>query len=331
MTPLLRLDALSEHFFIRLTDQRCITVTGDQRNEYLHGQLTVNINKLTDDEVRFGAHCDNKGKTWALMDVVRYDDAILLLTGQDAAQHSLAQLQKYGVFSKVEMTQEAGYSQLLVSHALAPALLDAVFGSTSNADHANIIRGKNGLAYPTRLRGAYRFVLTTQGQAAADAFFAGRGDSISEYATPVFHALGIEAGIPAISEPAISEYVPQMMNVQALNGIDFDKGCYMGQEVIARTRFLGKNKRAAYIFRVPAALAVHAGDTLEKQLGDNWRRGGNVIRCATLGEETWLMAVLANDTGEHDAHRLAGTPDVTMTPHTLPYTIEQHTSSVRKA
>lgn len=104
----------------------------------------------------------------------------------------------------------------------------------------------------------------------------------------------------------------------------------MGQEVVARTRFLGKNKRAAYSFTLNHATSVAPGETLEKQLGENWRRAGNIIATAKLQAETWLMAVLSNDTKETDCHRLAENPDITCYPNTQPYNIEQNPSNIIK-
>ena len=121
-----------------------------------------------------------------------------------------------------------------------------------------------------------------------------------------------------------------MFNVQAINGIDFDKGCYMGQEVVARTRFLGKNKRAAFAFHIDSAVPVNIGDSIEKMAGEHWRSGGTVITAATLGNETWFMAVVANDTSSDDIHRLAENPSITCYPSALPYSIEQAASNIVK-
>ena len=136
----------------------------------------------------------------------------------------------------------------------------------------------------------------------------------------VYDAIMIESAIPSIEETGVSEYVPQMMNVHALNGIDFDKGCYMGQEVVARTRFLGKNKRAAYSFSVPKAFHINAGDTLEKQLGENWRRAGTVVHSGNYEGQFFILAVLANDTQTGEQLRLKRNPTLLLTVGQLHYT-----------
>ena len=104
----------------------------------------------------------------------------------------------------------------------------------------------------------------------------------------------------------------------------------MGQEVVARTRFLGKNKRAAYSFKLEGHVPVKAGDSLEKQLGDNWRVAGKVLKVAALEGETWFIAVLNNDTTSEDLHRLADNNAITCYPNSLPYNIEQQASNIVK-
>ncbi len=135
-------------------------------------------------------------------------------------------------------------------------------------------------------------------------------------------ALDIASGIPALtSEEQINQYVPQMMNLQALDAIDFNKGCYMGQEVVARTRYLGRNKRAAMIFKLPEACDEIATAKLEKQAGEHWRSGGTILRAAVLGEETWILAVVNNDTTPEDSFRLSTNPALELIHCDLPYTL----------
>ena len=96
----------------------------------------------------------------------------------------------------------------------------------------------------------------------------------------------------------------------------------MGQEVVARTRYLGKNKRAAAIFKLNQPLADIADAKLEKQAGEHWRGGGTILRSAVLGYETWLLAIVNNDTTPEDVFRLSTLPSVELIHCALPYTLE---------
>ncbi|MBZ2161781.1 MAG: glycine cleavage system protein T [Alteromonas stellipolaris] len=329
MTALTTLSDLPSHYAIKLNDNMLIKLEGEQADSYLHGQVTVNINALDGNTVRHCAHCDNKGKTWSISFVGRHENAIFMLTNKDAGAHSLAQLNKYGVFSKVDITDESNqYTQFFLGENLGKMLLASYF-DTLPSEPLTSVHSDAGWVFKSDTQRAGYYVVLDSGQVPEfEQKVKDTNGAIFEQ--NVYDAIMIESAIPSIQETGISEYVPQMMNVQALNGIDFDKGCYMGQEVIARTRFLGKNKRAAYSFSVPKAFHINAGDTLEKQSGENWRRAGMVIRKAELSEETWFMAVLSNDTTDKDIHRLADQVEITCYPSPLPYSIEQAKSSLVK-
>lgn len=329
MTRLTTLAELPPVYAISLTDNTAIKLVGEQADSYLHGQVTVNINALNDSEVRHYAHCDNKGKTWSVGHVARLGSGIIMLMNKGAASHSLAELNKYGVFSKVDISDEDNeYKQFFISDPLATKVLGEYFPSLP--EHAlSSIQSDAGMAFKSdSLRQGYHVVLNAE--LAEELMLKIEKENSPLYSQNVYDAIMIESAIPSIEGAAIHEYVPQMLNVQAINGIDFDKGCYMGQEVVARTRFLGKNKRAAFSFSLAMKKSIQVGDVLEKQIGDNWRRAGMIIRNAELANETWFMAVLSNDTSEHDVHRLAEQADVTCYPKPLPYSIEQAKSSIVK-
>lgn len=325
----MKLDTLPEAFAVSLQDSMFIYANGEQADSYLHGQLTVNINKLADDSVRYTSHCDNKGKAWSLSFVTRFNDGVVMLVNKDAGARSLAELNKYGVFSKVDITDESDhFTQLYMSNALAETLCLSIFSSLPR-EPLTKVTSKDGFIFKSDLSTpGYYVVLRSE---IASTLLSKIAEQKSEvYDHSVLNALRIKDAIPDISGSTVGEYVPQMFNVQAINGIDFDKGCYMGQEVVARTRFLGKNKRAAFAFKIDSAVPVNVGDSIEKMAGEHWRSGGTVITAATLGNETWFMAVVANDTSSDDIHRLAENPSITCYPITLPYSIEQAASNLVK-
>lgn len=312
---------IDQNFMMPLDNFTVISVTGEQRDDYLHGQLTVDTKALDEHKVRRSAHCDFKGKAWSLSLVLRHKEAIWLSINKSSAEHTLAQLNKYGVFSKVTIAQCANtLKHFAFSGPIAEQWLTGHFGSLpdtplSSVQHESgvVIR----LDHPDNL---FMAILTPQGVDALDS--SDLPNQIKTYKDTVFEALSIKNGIPDVSGEVVNQFVPQMMNVQALNGIDFNKGCYMGQEVVARTRYLGKNKRAGFALCFPEAIDVTVGDSIEIEVASGWRRGGTVIRCATLENETWIMAVLPNDTTAQDRLRLVKKPDMTGNFTPLPYTIE---------
>ncbi len=328
-TPLVALESLSADFIIPLPQAGMIKVSGEQRNDYLHSQLTIDLKEFPEGKARLCAHCDSKGKTWSVMQVCRFKDSVLMSLASSALPASLGELQKYGVFSKVtiedassEFTQYAGRGEKV------SAFIQSQFNGVPTA-HGQVIENATGFVSCSDFSpDLYKICLTDNGLNAWEQFKA--QEEIVSYSPEVYDAIAVKNGIPSVTDDNIGQFIPQMINLQALDAIDFKKGCYMGQEVIARTRYLGKNKRAAMIFKLDGDHAVKPADTIDLQLGENWRKGGVIIRCASLPKETWLLAVVANDTEQSATFRLTDKPDVTFSPIKLPYAIADDSDKLVK-
>jgi hypothetical protein len=101
----------------------------------------------------------------------------------------------------------------------------------------------------------------------------------------------------------------------------------MGQEVVARTKYLGKNKRATYLLMTDlesngSEILVAAGDMLEKAVGGNWRRGGVLVHTSQYQGVLYVLAVLSKDTQVDETLRLKDYPEICLTVGSLPYTID---------
>lgn len=289
-----------------------IIVTGSQATEYLQGQLTINLNTMSDGHMRLAAHCDFKGKAWAVFLVIKctYEHYVLITTSA-SVDSSLRELRKYGVFSKVNFT-------------------DATTVVLSLDEH----HGRS----PTD----YQLCLPGIAEASDDGFAIALNTSTTlrcrteqeREASHMDRLLAVEflihAGVAQLGTGVINEMVPQMLNLQVLDAIDFDKGCYTGQEVVARTKFLGKNKRATYLLtgsfndasddlRNALSTVDLSGHDVELQIGDSWRRSGKVVTaCANL-EQLQLLAVLPNDLEHDEVFRLKARPDFILKQQPLPY------------
>lgn len=285
----------NESFMALLDDLSIAMIAGDQRHEYLHGQITVATKNFDAGKAKIAAHCDFKGKMFSAMVVSEFEDRFLLCMHKESALESLAQLKKYGVFSKVEIALHedlnivgiAGNSEIKTLKALFPDIQSIHMQVTSNEF------GQTVCFDDTSLR--YLCYLTEKGkQRLLDK------SNTNEFASAqLWNMLEIEAGIGNIQKTTIGQFVPQMLNFQSISAIEFDKGCYMGQEVVARTKFLGKNKRATFLLETSEGTQANliSGHNVEVQIGDSWRRGGVVVRAAIDdAKQLKMLAVLPNDT-----------------------------------
>ena len=113
------------------------------------------------------------------------------------------------------------------------------------------------------------------------------------------------------------------VDLDAIGGVSFKKGCYTGQEMVARAKFRGANKRALYWLAGSAGKVPAAADSLEMKLGDNWRRTGTILAACQLDNgEVWVQAVLNNDLEAETELRVQGDEGGSLTIQPLPYSLD---------
>ncbi|WP_306523796.1 tRNA-modifying protein YgfZ [Rheinheimera sp.] len=291
-----------------------IRISGPDQKKYLQGQTTCDINTLTENNFLRGAHCDAKGKMWATFHLWQAGDDLLYAGFRDEIQASLVQLKKFGVFSKVSFHDTQDQLAVLgVSGPQADSLLATLGWTVPERGQLVAVPGGQLMALAPQ---HYLLVLDI---AAAKQLITAQPGLLA--APTRFLAQHIQHGLPYLEQALIGEYVPQNLNLQAIDAISFSKGCYIGQEMVARMKYLGKNKRATYILKAQSAETPAAGSDIEVQLEQNWRRSGVVVNAVNIHGELFVLAVLPNDTAS-DAHlRLASAPDTLFRLEALPYSL----------
>ncbi|HAY94405.1 MULTISPECIES: tRNA-modifying protein YgfZ [Shewanella] len=313
-TPHWDLDAtLPPLMLANLSHLGLIKVVGEQGRSFIHGQVTTDISSLATDQWRWGAHCDPKGKMLASFRTFAIQDALFMLMPKDAIEVDLPQLQKYAVFSKATLSNaSAEWTLLGVAGEQASQFVNKHFGDIQQ----ELTLIENGAI----LKDAERFILVLTPDAAA-ALVA--QSELSVFDASAWQALEIAAGYPNLAASHASQYVPQMCNLQAVNGISFNKGCYMGQETIARMKYRGGNKRALYILRGHTSLQITLASGLEIAMEDSFRRGGQIIEFVQRGNQVLLTAVLPNDTANDTQLRFADDEQSHLTIQALPYSLDE--------
>ncbi|NRA83309.1 MAG: tRNA-modifying protein YgfZ [Gammaproteobacteria bacterium] len=272
-----------------------IKLTGADSKKFLQGQLTCDLDLLSPQHSLLGAHCDPKGKALAIVQLLQCQDAILALQAKNNTASHLPNLKKYAVFSQVEITDASELfvftgllgeqaSQWLTQHSAIPA------------ENQDSIECEFGIVttFPLQVGEQPRYlVISNEIQAAA--LHAQLPDSANTQSSSLWQALDILSGTPQVSPLISGEFVPQMLNMQMVEGISFTKGCYIGQETIARMHYRGINKRAMFILSSTSQLELQAGDSLERQVDSGWRNAGTIIASQTTENSTVILATLPID------------------------------------
>lgn len=304
---------LPSAFAITLDNISAITLSGEEQVKYLQGQVTCDVDKLTDEKLLNGAHCNAKGKVFSAFRLLARQDKLLLLQKKDSIEQSLAELKKFGVFAKVEITQDSEHAYLAIVGEQASVKLTELFQQIPDALTPVIQVSDTTLVYLAGNISRYLIIDNIEAISTISSAL-----KLPVYSSMLWDLLEITAGFPLLSAQYVGEYVPQMLNLQAINGISFTKGCYLGQETVARMQYLGKNKRALFALEGIDVVAK-AGDIIEKKLGDNWRKAGDVLAVYQAdNKHSYIQGVLANDIDESTELRIKS-QDATLTILALPY------------
>ena len=282
-----------------------IRISGPDRVKFLHSQVTCDVQALSAGEQSLGGYCDAKGKLWCDFRLVVLEESLLLLTKQSVASKSLAELKKYGVFSKIEIKE--------ISSELGCVGIAGIGSDAWVAQHLGLTKS-GWLPGSAAVRIEADRWLLLGGALASE---------LPEQAETEWWGLEIIAGLPHMSGVHQAEYIPQMLNLQALGGISFTKGCYMGQETVARAKYRGANNRGLFILAGCSSLQTLPGAQLEQQVGDQWKRSGQVLDCWQQGEALLLSAVLPLDSSPEGLWRMKEDPQSRLTLHPLPYSLAE--------
>ncbi|WP_244441575.1 tRNA-modifying protein YgfZ [Pseudidiomarina atlantica] len=302
-----------EYVTVSLDDHAVVQIAGPDTDSFLQGQFTCDLRQLKDDHWLYGAHCDNKGKTLSIFWLLRYRDGVLLIASKDAAAATMAQLQKFGVFNKVEIRDVSDQFQRF-----------GVFGTAAPARLAELLDSPIAASTVGAVSRTEQALVLSLGESPDQYLCLHQGEPLPTNASlSYWQALEIERGRPTLFSGTIEEFVPQMLNVQALDGISFSKGCYIGQETVARMKYLGKQKRA--LFRlVGQGAATAPGAVIEQQLGENWRRAGTVINAVSRADQHLeLLAVFPSDLASDTRLRVKGDDASLLEIYPLPYKLDE--------
>ena len=235
------------HGITPLTHLGVIRAQGDEAAKFLHGQLTQDFALLGPQQARLAAYLSPKGRMLAsFIGCQRSATEVLLVCSRDLLAATLKRLSMFVLRTKVKLTDASDEFAL---YGLAGDALISIAGSAFPAwakadfDDQILVHLYPALGQPRGLWIAPQGSPAPQGPALDAALWAW-GE--------------VRSGVATLSAPLVETFVPQMLNYESVGGVNFKKGCYPGQEVVARSQFRGQLKRRTYLAHSPSALAVGA-------------------------------------------------------------------------
>lgn len=297
---------------VPLTDYAVIRASGEDAADFLHNLLSNDVKNLPANELRFAGLCTPKGRLLATFHVWHDGADLLLALSADIMPAILKKLSMYILRSKVKLTE----ADVVLLGLAGPDATKAAPAAPELQHVADVPGGQ-----VARL-GDQRLLLALSPAAAIQAW-PDLAAKAKPAGTAAWRWIEIAAGQPRVVAATQEAFVPQMVNMEvpAVGGVVFTKGCYPGQEIVARTQYLGKVKRRMY--RASLEKALPAGtDVFTPESGD--QHCGALVTVAPAPAGGYECLVVVQSSGAEAGQVFAGGPGVPprLTLGTLPYTID---------
>lgn len=291
----------------RLAAFAVLQASGPEARTFLQGQLSNDVQQLDNSRALLASLNSPQGRVQAILVLLQRDADIQIIVPAELAAATLTRLQKYVLRAKVKLTDITPERPLFAASAAALSVrslpVPVAPGAVAHAAGMSVLR------WPSADE---RYAIVGEVVAAALV----NADFVNADFDPVtdWQLADIRAGLPQVFAATHETFVAQMLNLDLLNGISFDKGCYTGQEIIARTHYRGAIKRR--MFRFAAACPPPSPGT---RITSNGETAGEVVMSAATPPGCELLAVVAL-AHLHDALELtpAATP---LARQPLPYDI----------
>ncbi|MDT8402946.1 folate-binding protein YgfZ [Sulfuriflexus sp.] len=279
-----------------------IRVSGEDASDFLQGQFSNDVKQVDEQTAQLSSYCNPKGRILASFWLYREGDAFYILLPAETLAATLKRLRMFVLMSKVSLEDISE-----ASACLGLAGEDATTGLEQQLGSAPVTAGQschhNELT-AIRLPGERpRYLITgpvNRLQSLWQAF-------VQDH-TPVgyqaWQLLDIEAGLPSVYAANVEAFVPQMLNLHAIDGVSFKKGCYPGQEIVARMHYLGKLKRRMYRAHIDSDSPPGIGDEVIAPDSQSGQGTGRIVMTspAPQGGYEVLAVIQVSSAEQGDVH-----------------------------
>ncbi len=314
--------AVPENFVAPLTDLGLIQFTGEDSATFLHSQLTNDVTHLSNNSARLAGYCTAKGRLLATFMIWKNAHDIVLELPKTLAPAIAKRLQMFVLRAKTksaDVTDEHAILGLVGDKAVT--VLQQLFTQLPTQAYDKVDSEAGTLIYLPHADKIPRF----QWIAPVDITIAA-WPILTSVLTPVGNAVwrltDIAAGVPQITPATQEQFVPQMINYELIGGVNFKKGCYPGQEIVARSQYLGKLKRRTALAEI-ASTTAKSGDEVFSST-DPEQPCGMIVNAEQVND-TQSLALVEIKLGaiENGTVHLGSATGAPLAFRTLPYTLTE--------
>ena len=222
----------NNYYIYPIAQLTVLTVSGSDAATFLQGQITCNVHNMTETQSSLGALCNPKGRAIATFILIKTGNSFLMVLPVELVQIVKNSLSRYILRANVVLTENSD-ELCLIGLSPTESWGGALFSTTQQETIVVNLDTRQLIIAPPYLAIELWSKMTKAGFQPANSLH--------------WRYLDIISGLPWLTTETSATFIPQMLNLDKLGGISFDKGCYTGQEIIARTHYLGKAKRALFL------------------------------------------------------------------------------------
>ncbi len=265
---------------IDLSPLSLIRVSGDQAQSFLQGQFSNDINILDKNHCQLHAYCNPKGRTLAIIRIVRKDKGqnkgFWMIVPKDISESLISRLKMFVMRAKVDIQLDTEHGLLgMVGEAPQVDLtVDFAVDFTDFKYQVDSVVPRHLMI--TRFQDTVKCLET-----ASDPL----------YHCDLWRWLDIRSGIPQVYAQTVAAFIPQTINLELVDGISFNKGCFPGQEIVARIKYLGKPKQRLVIAKVESNNRISPGDEIYSS-AQSGQKSGLVVDAVKTGENQFQLSAM---------------------------------------
>jgi folate-binding protein YgfZ len=256
---------LDKPTLVNLSHLVCYQVEGEDATTFLQGQFSNDINAVTSSSGQISSYCTPKGRMLAIFYICKRDDIYLLITSKDIAEEVIKRLQMYVMRSKVSIKLMDDALLMGVCNDNQNKILNTLQLTPTDSQYLVSANDKYVCMNIPSLSTRY---LVISRQSSSGELNQLSTDEVNVYNETYWQWLDVMAGLPSVTGDIQEAFVPQMANMELIGGVSFSKGCYPGQEIVARLHYLGNANRRMFRVEVTQDEPINIGDDIYTQDSD---------------------------------------------------------------
>ena len=264
----------------------CLSITGEQATEFLQGQISCNVEHATGYQMLLGVRLNLQGRVLANFRLLPYESGYLLITAKDNVAHLKQSLDKYAIFSKVELIDRseditvAGINCAKINDNTPPAITQG---------YTNYTVYEEGIYYYKLFDDYHYEIIHDAKRNDKPSITLHNQSNNTQYAN--WTDARIRSLLPEITANMSEMWTAHQLNLVDLGFIDFDKGCYLGQEIVARMEYRASIKEGLYLLDYPDKSNIPQSG--EKLLTGNNKAVGSLVELCTHPESSSALGLAA--------------------------------------